>query len=625
MFEFLKELRRRRVFRVAGAYMVMGWLIVQVVDVVGKAARMPEWTDTFTLIILMAGFPVVLFVGWAFDFTPEGLKRTETVTGTGHEIRSAPSSLDYVIIGALVFVGGLIAWQAFMHRDAIPPAEAPTIQADTGDIVSVVTPASQPAPAPEPAVEAPELSVAVLPFAAFSADENDGFFADGLTEEILNSLASIPELLVTSRTSAFQFRGEDIPAIPEIAQSLGVAHVLEGSVRRAGDRVRITAQLIRASDDRHLWSQTYDRSMEDVFAIQEDIAENVAGVLRVVLDDERRARMRNSGTGNIDAFIAYQQGADLWNRAHEEADYDLLERANPFFERATELAPEYSEAYLLQSDYYSHQLVEIADADPFDQAEFDRLMARQDELLELARNAASSGARTAMVEANQLLFSDDWTRAPLIIGNALRATECAHDNWLQALMNLYGDLNARLRYARHHIRCDPLNVTTISLLGETYLTRGDYEDALAIAEQLAHMGAVYESEFIVFEALLGLQRLDDATAMLEESWEWERMRLAAMNPDQAASRAILEPFLGSGDWFELVVLAMMGDREEANTLAATIDARPLGALTLIDIVVACRCGAPFDLEATPNFAMRLAQADFPWPPAGDLGFVHKDW
>tara|TARA_R110002073_G_scaffold76656_21_gene186092 strand:+ start:2066 stop:4003 length:1938 start_codon:yes stop_codon:yes gene_type:complete len=639
MTGFLQELQRRSVFRVAAAYLVVGWLITQAVAIIEGPLHLPDWTDTLVIVLLLCGLPIALILAWAFEVTPEGVQRTASVESTGTS-SSASHVLDYAILGVLVLVAALIGWQQIAGTgNGAPADEIAVAQNDAegtggtveGDVVSVVTPAegnASGAAADDPrnnpnALDSPELSVAVLPFSAFSSDEEDGYFADGLTEEILNSLAAVPELLVTSRTSAFQFRGDNVPSVPEIAASLGVAHILEGSVRRSGDQVRVTAQLIRASDDRHLWSQTYDRTMEDVFAIQEDIAENVAAVLQVVLDDRQRARMANSGTRNIDAYIAYQQGADFWTQGHEDEErIELIEQASTHFERATRLAPDFSEAYLLQSDYHAHRLTEMAGLpdDEFDQDEFDQLNTRRAELVAEAVRTADSPARRAMAEANEILFSDSWNNGRRIIASAFATDACANDNWLQFLIGLSGDLDGRLAYAQRQVRCDPLNSQSQLLLGDTYLARGEFDAALALTVQLDERGMPYVAELIRFEALLGLGRLDEAQAMLGEDWEWERARLAAMRGDADEVRLLTNPNVEEGDWFDLILFALAGDREQANAIATRLDGRPLGAISLMEILMACRCGAAFDLDATPDFAEKIAAAGFPWPPAGDLGF-----
>jgi TolB-like protein len=205
-----------------------------------------------------------------------------------------------------------------------------------------------------------QASIAVLPFTALSSGADDSYFADGLTEEIINALSALPDLLVTARTSAFYFKGKDVP-IPEIAAALGVAHIVEGSVRRSGDKVRITAQLIRASDGFHLWSQTYDHSLGDDFAVQTRIAESVASTLGVLLDERKRATMEDIGVRDVEAFVAYQWGAELFNRAHNEGPMlALLACANIEFEAAIARKPDFADALFQHADYYAHFLIDEA-------------------------------------------------------------------------------------------------------------------------------------------------------------------------------------------------------------------------------------------------------------------------
>ncbi len=156
-------------------------------------------------------------------------------------------------------------------------------------------------------------SLAVLPFVAMSSGADDEYFADGLTEEILNSLAQLPELLITARTSSFHFKGQDIP-VQEIAATLGVQHIVEGSVRRSGERLRVTAQLVRAADGFHIWSENYDSTSEDTIQVQEDIAEKIAEAMNVVMDDDKREAMRKAGLRNVEAFINYQKAMELYGR-----------------------------------------------------------------------------------------------------------------------------------------------------------------------------------------------------------------------------------------------------------------------------------------------------------------------
>src|SRR3954468_15930907 len=324
---FFSELKRRNVYKVAVAYAVVGWLLVQVTTQVFPIFEIPNWALRLIVLAIIVGFPIALVIAWAFELTPEGIKHSEDVELSDKSVSKKRTWIYVTVIGAalsvaLFFVGRLSAPSSGASHSAVP-----------------------------------EKSIAVLPFVNMSADKENEFFADGLSEEILNSLARIDGMRVVGRTSSFQFKGkaEDLRAI---GQQLGVVNVLEGSVRREGQRARITAQLIRTSDGIHLWSQTYDRTLTDTLAVQLNIAEQVAGVLDVVLDDKQRGEMRASGVKNVDAFIAYEKGLKLYADAHNPARshnvIDGLRAANKEFDNAIALEPGFSQAYFAAADLYDH-------------------------------------------------------------------------------------------------------------------------------------------------------------------------------------------------------------------------------------------------------------------------------
>jgi TolB-like protein len=243
---FFQELKRRNVFRVAVAYIIVAWLLLQVGDTLGPALRLPEWFQSGVAYVLILGFPIAIIFAWAFELTPDGVKREKHVDRTESITHETGQKLNYTIIGLLIAALAYFALDKFVFEH---------------DHEVIETHAGEP-------------SIAVLPFANMSDDASNEFFADGITEELLNLLAKIPELEVTSRTSAFQFKGKETD-IPTVARLLGVDHVLEGSVRKSGMKVRITAQLIDADTDKHVWSETYDRELDDIFAIQDEIARKV--------------------------------------------------------------------------------------------------------------------------------------------------------------------------------------------------------------------------------------------------------------------------------------------------------------------------------------------------------------
>ncbi|MEE2567219.1 hypothetical protein [Hyphobacterium marinum] len=634
MGTILSELRRRNVFRVAAAYLVVGWIVLQVVSVVGDAARLPDWTDSFALVVLLTAFPVILFIAWAFELTPEGLKRTVDVAPEDSISHKTGRLFDFVIVAALVVVAGLIGWQLLASKTGTPdmPQIAGTDSALDSSMVQPAAASAAPANATMAGVEPDAKSIAVLPFLAFSNDEEDGYFADGLTEEILNSLAYLPDLLVTSRTSAFQFRGEDLPSVPEIAAQLGVAHILEGSVRRSNDQVRVTVQLIRASDDAHLWSQTYDRSLDNVFAIQEDIAENVARVLEVVLDDTARERMADTGTRNVEAYVAFQRGWNIWTELHEIDEQHRLDEASVHFAEATRLDPGYSDAFLLQSDTFAHVMTDLVEAPDFDEVAFEAAHAEHRRLLDLAERASRDPVRRATARVNRLLFSENWTGAAQDLATAMDPQSCAADNYLNTLAEFLQPSDQIVEYYRSQVRCDPLNATAWGALYSAAAQMGYFDEAeSALLRREDLRGDDNQSlTFFEIERLIAAGDTDAAETLFNEmqvpgpNRAYLELRFASMRGDSEAAATAADTLLSIPDLplrFQVLIHALVGNRDEANALVAQVDERPLSPIQLRQIINICSCGAPFDLEAAPNFAARITEAGFPWPPEPDYGFA----
>jgi pentatricopeptide repeat protein len=321
MIKFLNELRRRNVIRVAAAYLVVGWLVMQVISIIAAAAALPEWADGVALILLLAGMPVALFIAWAFEMTPDGLKPT-TAVAEGESI--APRTgrvLDYAIIAGLVFLVALIGWQQ------MAPGSAGPSRAIAGSSTGA--------------------SVAVLPFIDLSAAGDQEFFSDGISEEILNVLVRIPGLGVAGRTSSFAFKGRN-EDLREIGEALGVNHVLEGSVRRSGSRLRITAQLIRSSDGFHIWSETYDREIADIFDIQDEIAAAVAGELALSLGIDWQPQAHDR-TSDIEAYEYYLQARQLYTRRGQRN----LEEAALLLHEVVARDPEFAPAWIALAGVYS--------------------------------------------------------------------------------------------------------------------------------------------------------------------------------------------------------------------------------------------------------------------------------
>jgi adenylate cyclase len=479
-------------------------------------------------------------------------------------------------------------------------------------------------------------SVAVLPFTSMSSGEDDGYFADGLTEEILNSLASLPELLVTARTSSFHFKDKNLP-VQEIAATLGVNHIVEGSVRRSGEQVRITAQLIRAEDGFHLWSDTYDRTLEDVFTVQEEIATRIAETLDVVLNDDKRHSMRVAGIGDVEAFIAYQKAMEAFAVAHSiENPYDGLEEANMWFDHALSLAPEIGIALYLRTDLFGHLVYDNGvGRKSLTTAELQTAMDEILSSLTLAIRASDQKAKRAMFDAEKTLFEDNWTSLPAKIDAAFQSNDCTPTNWVTSPALSFGWAEEVVIHGRNLLRCDPLNSLFTWTLTQEEIWAGNPEEGLAVAEyHLENVGYQPWVDDARFLALQATGKYRDDPTVYESNPEGStytvprRIFVHALDNEIETAREVLNEFLLENpvdDVMRIIVEASLGDREAANAIASRIDSRFAGPFLLMEVVKNCYCGAPFDLEATPNFKARLDEAGFVWPPSSPLDFPAKDW
>ncbi|NNK38848.1 MAG: hypothetical protein HKP03_10240 [Xanthomonadales bacterium] len=617
---FFEELKRRNVFRVGASYLVFSWLIVQLVETILPAFGFGDGAVRNVVIVLAVGFVPALIVAWAFELTEEGFKRDNEIDRSRPGASISPRVLNRALILLLVAaVSFFIVDKLVLERELLSTDSAGLESAETA------------------AVAAGARSVAVLPFVAMSSGQDDEYFADGLTEEILNSLASLPELLVTARTSAFHFKGTDLP-IPEIAATLGVAHIVEGSVRRSGERVRITAQLIRARDGFHLWSDTYDRTLEDVFAVQEDIAQNIAEVLDVVLDDAAVKRMRDAGIGDVEAFVAYQKGNEAFSAAHSDLEtiVDRLSVANRYFDQALEVAPRALEARLKRADRAGHVVFEIAAGFRPEARAGEGEAALADLINELSAGweYARTDVERAVFDVERTLFSDDWSGYAAKLDTALEGDDCVPGNWTYQVGAHVGWTAQVLKRLRNNQRCDPLSGVTFMALSQTLVWAGDAEASLDAFREAAAAGVTipFQRSLRLIAMLAAGRYADDADGTpvsdgMLYSFD-DRLLVEASAGDPKRARRMAAEYLArpdAEDWSSLVAAAVTGNREAANAAASRIDARPGGPFMLLIGSEMCFCGAPFDLEATPNFRARLAESGFDWPPSMPIDFPLKSW
>lgn len=588
MTDLLQRLRERKLVQWAIAYVAFAFALLQGVDIVAQQFGWPDGVRRGITLALAFGFFVAMVLAWY-----HGERGVQRVSGT-----------ELLILALLLAIGGGLLWRFVRAPSTAPPA----------------TTTSSPA-----ATAIPAKSIAVLPFVNMSADKENEFFSDGLSEEILNSLARIDGMQVVGRTSSFQFKGKN-DDLRTIGTRLGVANVLEGSVRREGERARITAQLIRASDGYHLWSETYDRTLDDTLAVQLDIAEKVAGALNVLLDDTQRKRMRDAGVKNVDAFIAYQKAWKLYVDAHRGVSVGLLEGlrlANAQFDQAIALEPNYSMAHYAKADLYEHTLID----DGTTQAQ--RLDAQRGALQTLERAAATSpdAQQRELALAERQMLSDDWHGLANRLSSALAQPGCSAPNWMPVFASVFGYGEQLEPMLERAAICDPLNAITWNTRAWVARVIGKPDRIVSIYTQLRTYRPELPrtaTEFLA-QAMRGhqseSQTLPVPTDGLDANAYGIALQVARLRGmDRAQAQSWIGPINRDKgnirDWqiVDLDEAALFGDRAQANRHAALLDARPAGGLLLAIATGYCGCGAPFDLDATPNFKARLTESGLPWPP-----------
>ena len=310
---FFNELKRRNVYRAAAAYGVVAWLLIQITTQVFPFFGIPNWAVRSVVVILLLGFPVAMIVAWVFEWTPEGLKRTDEVPPSESIRRGTSRKLDFLIIGTLLIVIGILVWQRFL------PAR--------------------------------DKSIAVLPFENFSSDPENAFLADGIQDDLLTNLAKIKDLKVISRTGVMKYRKVDTRNIQEIGKNLDTAHILEGSVRRVGDRIAVNVQLIDSNTNRHIWAERYDRKIADAVGIEGELAMEIAEALRATLTPEEKIRVEQKPTQNADAYVLYLR-AQRYEHGPDTSLQDY-KRAVQLYSHAIALDPNFALAHARLASTYA--------------------------------------------------------------------------------------------------------------------------------------------------------------------------------------------------------------------------------------------------------------------------------
>ena len=606
------ELKRRNVFKVAFLYAVAAWLTLQVADLLFEALELPASWLKLVLALLILGFPFAVIFSWVFEMTPEGLKREKDIDRSGSITADTGHKINILIAVLLVLAIASVAIDRLVPErtgpeQAVTEETATVTETDTSVLVA------------QKFAPAPDRSIAVLPFVNMSGEEENEYFADGLSEEILNFLAGVPDLQVTARTSSFQFKGKNMD-VRDVAEALNAAHILEGSVRRSGDRARITAQLIRASDGYHLWSETYDRTLEDTFEVQTDIAESVTRALGVVMDTSQRQQMLAAGVRDVEAFIAFQKGRTLFMDAHtNQLNMGMMAEAADWFGEAIRREPRFASAYFLRSDYFAHLTTSENITDAERQAAYSSYMSDLGSASEYTPNADER----ALIEVDRILASDNWGSLPERFEAALESRSCVEAVWLE-VAPAFGFAAQSLAYRQRMIECDPLNFYNYHAAVQAALWAGRPEEALSLASRAAEIEP--DNPFIEWDlvvSMMALGRFEEARehASGVSTWNRDILMVATHNAlgETAEAQRYLEKSLAeAAPWFKqylaIQLNAITGNRQAANDAAAWFDDIPAGQTMLAATIMECMCGAPFDLEATPVFAKRLEEAGFDWPP-----------
>ncbi len=484
----LSEIRRRNVFRMALLYAVTAWLLMQVADVVIGLAGLPEWFGQGLLGVLAIGFPIALIFAWVYELTPEGIKLEKDIDRSSSITELTGRRMDFIVIAVLAAAVIVFAWDKWWLG-------------------------------PGGGFRPPPNSIAVLAFANISPDPDQEYFSDGISEELLGLLASMPELQVTSRRSAFSFKGKDVK-LSEVARELNVAHILEGSIRRVGDRIRITAQLIDTHSDSHLWSETYDRTLDDIFAIQDEIAAVVVDKLKVTLLGAAPTVKET----DPEAYALYLRARYLSRQGTPEG----WEQAIDLYQQVLALDPGYAAAWAGLAHIYTRQS--------------DNSLRPVDEGYALARDAATRAinldpahapahARLGWIASHH---DGDLAAAARHYERALdlAPTDTGIIFSAASLAESLGRLDQAIALEEYAVVRDPLDPVARNNQGDSYLSAGRFDEAVdAFRTALSLSPGYIGAQFRIGVALLLKGEAEAALAAIREEGfrAWRLLGLAIAN------------------------------------------------------------------------------------------------
>jgi len=456
--EFFAELKRRNVYKVAVAYIVAGWALSQGIAQVFPVFDIPNWIIRLIVLLIILGLPIALVLAWTFELTPQGIKRTETADAMPETARQKKHTWIYVVVIAGLFSIGLF----FLGRYTASP-----VASREGGRLG------------EPSL--PHKSIAVLPFDNLSRDPDNAYFAEGVQDEILTRLAKVADLKVISRTSTQHFKSTP-DNLPQIAKQLGVAHILEGSVQKAGDQVRVNVQLINAITDAHLWAETFDRKLTDIFAVESEIAKTIAETLQARLTGSEKSSMSKTPIVNPEAYELYLKGRFFWNK---RTGMDLR-KAIDYFNQAVAKDPNYALAYVGLADSYlilpNYGAASTRESLPPARAALKKALEIDDSLAE----AHASSGLLATLELDLHRAIDEFQRAIELKPNYATA-----HHWLSLGYMTLAQLDSGISEAKRAIELDPLSLIINADCSWVYFNARRFDDAETQARKTLEIDASF--------------------------------------------------------------------------------------------------------------------------------------
>jgi TolB-like protein/Tfp pilus assembly protein PilF len=512
---FFTELKRRNVYKVAVTYTVVGWLLVQVTTQLFPIFEIPNWAARLIVLVIIIGFPIALMIAWAFELTPEGLKRTEDVNPANPPRTNSRAWIYLAIVAALLSVGLFMLGRYGFRIPSSSPSEIPA------------------------------KSIAVLPFDNLSEDKSNAYFAEGVQDEILTRLARVADLKVISRTSTQRFKTAPTD-LRQIAKQLGVMHILEGSVQKANDQVRVNVQLINALTDAHLWAETYDRKLTDIFTVETEIAKTIADMLQAKLSGSEKTAMSKKPTANPEAYELYLQGRFFWNK-RTAAD---LRKSIDYFNAAIAKDPEYALAYAALAQAW---LILPAYGGGAPKECMAAAEAAIEQALRLDESSSEAHAARGMLRSTYQ-FDFPGARTEYERALQLNPNDATSHHWFATdVLAALGESEREIAEMKRARELDPLSLVINTNLGEALRRAGRLDEAITQLRKTVEMDGNFPfAHHALGIALEGKGQLKEALAEYKHS---------ASLTDDPLPRAL------SGH-----VLAALGQRDEASKILEQLQA-----------------------------------------------------